>query len=49
VYYYSDDDHKIEHTRAEFRAEVQKAGLEVDELLTLWGEIWSSLTVAKVA
>jgi SAM-dependent methyltransferase len=47
VNYYSDNDHKIEHTRAEFRADVEQAGLEVDELLTIWGEIWSSLTVAK--
>lgn len=45
VYYYSDDDHKIEHTRAEFRADVEAAGLQIDELLTLWGEIWSSLYV----
>lgn len=45
VYYYSDDDHKIEHTRAEFRADVEAAGLQVNELLTLWGEIWSSLSV----
>ncbi|MCC7252922.1 class I SAM-dependent methyltransferase [Hyphomicrobium sp.] len=47
VNYYSDPDHKVEHTRAEFRADVEKAGLELDELLTLWGEIWSSLSVAK--
>lgn len=46
VYYYSDDDHKIEHTRAEFFAEVEEAGLEVEELITMWGEIWSKLTVA---
>lgn len=45
VYYYSDDDHKIEHTRAEFRADVEAAGLQVDEMITLWGEIWSTLSV----
>jgi len=47
VYYYSDDDHKIEHTRAEFRAETEEAGLQIDELHTLWGEIWSALSVSK--
>ena len=47
VNYYSDDDHKIEPTRAEFRADVEAAGLQVDELMTLWGEIWSSLSVAR--
>ena len=47
VNYYSDDDHKIEPTRAEFRADVEAAGLQVDELITLWGEIWSSLSVVR--
>ena len=42
--YFSDSDHKIEHTRAEFRAETGEAGLEIDELVTLWGEIWSALS-----
>ena len=46
VYYYSDNDHKIEPTRAEFRGDVEAAGLQVDELITIWGEIWSSLSVA---
>lgn len=41
--YFSDPDHKIEPSRAEFRAETAKAGLEIDELLTLWGEIWATL------
>lgn len=41
--YYSDPDHKIEPTEAEFRAEVEAAGLVVSELLTVWGEIWSTL------
>jgi SAM-dependent methyltransferase len=43
VNYYSDPDHEIEHTRAEFRAEMAAAGLVVDELTTPWGEIWASL------
>lgn len=41
--YFSDPDHKIEHTRAEFRAEASQSGLEIEELVTLWGEIWASL------
>jgi SAM-dependent methyltransferase len=46
--YYSDPDHKIEPMLSEFRAETSKAGLEIDELLTPWGEIWASLRpVAK--
>jgi SAM-dependent methyltransferase len=41
--YYSDPDHKIEPTRDEFRADTAAAGLAIDEMLTLWGEIWASL------
>lgn len=37
----SDDDHKIEHTLAEFQAEISKAGLRPVELQTMWGEIWA--------
>jgi 2-polyprenyl-3-methyl-5-hydroxy-6-metoxy-1,4-benzoquinol methylase len=45
--YYSDPDHKIEPTLAEFRTETTAAGLIVDELMTPWGEIWASLRVPK--
>lgn len=41
--YFSDNDHKIEPTLAEFRAETRAAGLMVEELSTMWGEIWASL------
>ncbi len=37
----SDDDHKIEHTLAEFQTEICKAGLKPVELQTMWGEIWA--------
>lgn len=47
--YYSDDDHKIEHTRAEFLDEMKQAGLEPLELITLWGEIWCALSSPKSA
>jgi 2-polyprenyl-3-methyl-5-hydroxy-6-metoxy-1,4-benzoquinol methylase len=39
--YFSDNDHKIEHTTAEFVAELDQAGLVLTELMTTWGEIWS--------
>lgn len=41
VNYYSDPDHKIEHTIDEFAAEIGEAGLRARELLTPWGEIWA--------
>jgi hypothetical protein len=41
--FYSDPDHKIEPTGAEFRAETAAAGLVVDEMIMAWGEIWASL------
>ncbi len=44
-YYYSDPDHKIEHTLQEFKAETTAAGLTIRELLTPWGEIWADLEV----
>jgi SAM-dependent methyltransferase len=47
VNYYSDDDHKIEHTSAEFRAEVESAGLRIVELVTPWGEIWADCRKEK--
>ena len=37
----SDDDHEIEHTLAEFQAEITEAGLWSVELQTIWGEIWA--------
>jgi len=37
----SDPDHKIEYTLAEFRSEIDQAGLEPVEILTMWGEIWA--------
>ena len=41
VDYFSDPTHHIEHTLAEFEAEMEAAGLVVVERLTLWGEIWA--------
>lgn len=41
VDFFSDDDHKIEHTLAEFQAEIFESGLRPVELQTMWGEIWA--------
>ena len=40
IYYYSDLDHKIEHTVEELKLELINVNLEIKELLTIWGEIW---------
>jgi hypothetical protein len=45
--YFSDPDHKIEPMLSEFRMETNEAGLAVDELMTVWGEIWASLHVTR--
>ncbi|HWV40179.1 class I SAM-dependent methyltransferase [Pseudorhodoplanes sp.] len=47
VNYYSDPDHKIEPRQSEFRDEMAQAGLTVDELITPWGEIWATMSVAN--
>tara|TARA_Y100001978_G_scaffold7258_1_gene6165 strand:- start:64 stop:825 length:762 start_codon:yes stop_codon:yes gene_type:complete len=41
IYYFSDLDHKIEHTVDEFKKEMQKSDFSVKELITIWGEIWA--------
>lgn len=47
--YFSDDDHKIEHTLQEFDAEMTAAHLEIVECQTLWGEIWADCRVRAEA
>jgi SAM-dependent methyltransferase len=42
--YYSDPDHKIEHSLAEFSAEITGAGLSPSETVLMWGEIWCAST-----
>lgn len=37
----SDPDHKIEHTLAEFAADMEAAGLVIGTQVTRWGEIWA--------
>jgi 2-polyprenyl-3-methyl-5-hydroxy-6-metoxy-1,4-benzoquinol methylase len=47
--YYSDNDHKIEHTRSEFLADMRNAGLAPQETLLIWGEIWCDLAAPAEA
>ncbi len=42
IYYFSDIDHKIEHTIEEFKSELLEADLEILELISIWGEIWAN-------
>lgn len=41
--YLSDPTHRIEHSLREFSAEMAEAGLEIEEMRTVWGEIWARL------
>jgi 2-polyprenyl-3-methyl-5-hydroxy-6-metoxy-1,4-benzoquinol methylase len=41
INYFSDPDHEIEHTIEEFVTEVEQAGIKLEEVETLWGEIWA--------
>ncbi len=41
-YYFSDQDHKIEHSFEEFKYEMSLSKLKITEIFTIWGEIWAS-------
>ncbi len=41
TYYFSDNDHKIEHTVKEFKKEINQAGFYIKDMQTIWGEIWA--------
>ena len=41
INYFSDEDHKIEHTLNEFKNELSSANIKIDNLSTKWGEIWA--------
>tara|TARA_X000000950_G_C13910694_1_gene658884 strand:+ start:4141 stop:4908 length:768 start_codon:yes stop_codon:yes gene_type:complete len=41
-YYFSDQDHKIEHSLDEFKYEMSLSKLKIIEIFTIWGEIWAS-------
>ena len=48
INYYSDNDHKIEHTLIEFKKEMAKSNVEIEQLHTIWGEIWAVCKVERV-
>jgi SAM-dependent methyltransferase len=39
---YWEDDHEIEYDPEGFRAELAEAGLQVTELVQIWGELWAA-------
>ena len=41
INYFTDNDHKIEHTLSEFEKELSLANLELLSTRTIWGEIWA--------
>jgi len=41
INYFSDDDHKIEHTIEEFKKEVETCDFVITYITTIWGEIWA--------
>ena len=41
-YYFSDQDHKIEHSLEEFKYEMSLSKLKIKEIFTMWGEIWAN-------
>ena len=47
INYFSDNDHKIEHTLEEFFKEMESTGLIPDKVYTIWGEIWSVCSIKK--
>ena len=42
IYYFSDVDHKIEHTVQQLKKDIEKAGFTIKEIITVWGEIWAT-------
>ena len=41
MYYFSDGDHKIEHTLEELEQELKISNLIMNETIIVWGEIWT--------
>tara|TARA_B100001248_G_scaffold259784_1_gene246507 strand:+ start:771 stop:1538 length:768 start_codon:yes stop_codon:yes gene_type:complete len=41
MYYFSDKDHKIEHTLRELKQELRISNLKMHETIIIWGEIWT--------
>ena len=47
INYFSDNDHKIEHTLQEFIDEMKNSGLKIIEIKLIWGEIWAVCKINK--
>ena len=47
INYYSDNDHKIEHTLNQFKKEMAVSKVQIDKLHTIWGEIWAVCKVYR--
>ena len=41
INYFSDEDHKIEHTIEEFKKELETSEFVINYMTTIWGEIWA--------
>ena len=41
INYFSDNDHKIEHTVEEFKKEIETCEFVITYMTTIWGEIWA--------
>ncbi len=48
INYYSDQDHKIEHSLSEFYDEMTKSSLMVDDYSAKWGEIWAKCSPINI-
>jgi 2-polyprenyl-3-methyl-5-hydroxy-6-metoxy-1,4-benzoquinol methylase len=46
INYYSDNTHFIEHTMQQFETEIIDAGLKIDSVQYIWGEIWAKCVPA---
>jgi hypothetical protein len=42
LFYFSDPTHETEYTPEQLAQELRAAGLELDELVQRWGELWAS-------
>ena len=41
INFFSDNDHKIEHTIEELKHELTEVNLSMKETISVWGEIWT--------
>ena len=48
INFFSDTTHFIEHTIEEFKKEMNGAGLRIDDIEIIWGEIWAKCTPQQI-